>query len=143
MFLLLDCCAKKGVSDPCISKLCKPDLLTNVPPVEILRCVADFDKVQQCLVGRYLCCENAYLSSSVLHTSPCNYWQILHCKWTKFRFFCLGQRDHTPCCKRNSLPDVCLPLCAGQIMNNSVDYISCVIRMPIINACIQEGRGQF
>nr|XP_011432114.2 Ig-like and fibronectin type-III domain-containing protein 1 isoform X2 [Crassostrea gigas]XP_011432115.2 Ig-like and fibronectin type-III domain-containing protein 1 isoform X2 [Crassostrea gigas]XP_034314784.1 Ig-like and fibronectin type-III domain-containing protein 1 isoform X2 [Crassostrea gigas] len=99
---ILDCCSKKGVSDPCISKLCKPDLLTNVPPVEILRCDADFDKVQQCLVG---------------------------------------QRDHTPCCKRNSLPDVCLPLCAGQIMNNSVDYISCVIRMPIINACIQEGRA--
>lgn len=131
------------MSDPCISKLCKPDLLTNVQPVEILRCDADFDKVQQCLVGRYLCYKWAHLSSPVLHTTTCSYWQIWHCKLTKFPLYCSGQRDHTACCKRNSLPDVCLSLCAGQIMNNSVDYISCVIRMPIINACIQEGRGQF
>lgn len=66
---------------------------------------------------------------------------ILFHVWILFVCFS-GQRDHSACCKRNSLPDVCLPFCAGQGMNLTLDYMSCVIRLPVIEACVQEGRGQ-
>nr|XP_022317210.1 Ig-like and fibronectin type-III domain-containing protein 2 [Crassostrea virginica]XP_022317211.1 Ig-like and fibronectin type-III domain-containing protein 2 [Crassostrea virginica] len=99
---ILGCCISKGLKNPCLSKLCTPDLMRNVNPVEILWCSQDLNKALQCLVG---------------------------------------QRDHSACCKRNSLPDVCLPFCAGQGMNLTLDYMSCVIRLPVIEACVQEGRA--
>ncbi|XP_062589664.1 Ig-like and fibronectin type-III domain-containing protein 2 [Saccostrea cucullata] len=53
----------------------------------------------------------------------------------------VGQRNHSACCARNGLPDVCLSICEGKPTNLTLDYTACVIRLPVIDACVQEGRA--
>lgn len=50
-----------------------------------------------------------------------------------------GHRNHTGCCQRNGIPTTCLGFCSGDVPPLTADLSQCMIRLPMIEACIQEG----
>ena len=52
-----------------------------------------------------------------------------------------GHRNHTGCCQRNGIPDACLGFCSGKMPPLDDNLSQCMIRLPMIEACIMEGLG--
>ena len=50
-----------------------------------------------------------------------------------------GHRNHTGCCQRNGIPDACLGFCSGKMPPLDDNLSQCMIRLPMIEACIMEG----
>ena len=54
----------------------------------------------------------------------------------------IGHGNHTPCCSRMNIPDVCLKMCSGNVVE-SWDLVICMPYMSIIGACVEEGSGMY
>ena len=54
-----------------------------------------------------------------------------------------GKRNHTGCCQRNSIPEHCLGFCAGEIPPINDNVADCMLKLPLIEACVKEGLGMY
>lgn len=54
-------------------------------------------------------------------------------------FSCLANGvDHTNCCLQRGLPDICKPLCSGNISNINYSHFVCVKHMPALTNCVLQ-----
>ncbi|XP_063443791.1 Ig-like and fibronectin type-III domain-containing protein 2 isoform X2 [Mytilus trossulus] len=50
-----------------------------------------------------------------------------------------GERNHTGCCQRNGISDECLGFCSGNMPSLDNNLSKCMIKLPLIEACVREG----
>ncbi|XP_052070427.1 Ig-like and fibronectin type-III domain-containing protein 2 [Mytilus californianus] len=50
-----------------------------------------------------------------------------------------GERNHTGCCQRNGISDECLGFCSGNMPSLDNNLSQCMIKLPLIEACVREG----
>ncbi|XP_055384146.1 Ig-like and fibronectin type-III domain-containing protein 1 isoform X3 [Condylostylus longicornis] len=62
--------------------------------------------------------------------------------WANITFSCLTNNiDHSPCCKARGIPNVCLPLCYGNVTTIDFSLFKCLRYMSDYSSCLLQGYG--